>query len=62
MGSPKNCVALTTDGAAAMVGRHKGLNAFIKAKNPECKFLHCILNSEALVAKKMKSKQSEQHI
>ena len=58
----KNCVAITTDGAAAMVGRHKGLNAFIKANNPDCNFLHCMLHREALVAKKMKSKQSEQNI
>ena len=58
----KNCVAVTTDGAAAMVGRHKGLNGFIKAKNPDCSFLHCMLHREALAAKKMKSKQSEQNI
>ena len=45
-----------------MVGRHKGLNAFIKANNPGCKFLHCMLRREALVYKKMKSKQSEQNI
>lgn len=58
----KNCVVVTTDGAAAIVGRHKGLNAFIKAKNPDCNFLHCMLHREALAAKKMKSKQSEQNI
>ena len=44
-----------------MVGIHKGLNAFIKTKNPECKFLHCMLYGEALVAKKLKPKGSETH-
>ena len=57
----KYCVAVTTDGAAAMVGIHKGLNAFIKTKNPDCKFLHCMLHREALVAKKLKPKGSETH-
>lgn len=56
----ENCVAVTTDGAAAMVGRHKGLNAFIREKNPDCQFLHCMLHREALVAKKMTSKESEE--
>ena len=57
----KHCVAVTTDGAAAMVGIHKGLNAFIKTKNPDCKFLHCMLHREALVAKKLTPKGSETH-
>ena len=34
----KNCVAVTTYGAAATVGRHKLLSVFIKAKKPDCKF------------------------
>ena len=40
----------------------EGINAFIMAKNPDCKFLHCMLHHQALLAKKMKSKQSEQNI
>ena len=57
----KHCVAVTTDGAAAMVGKHKGLISFIKQKNPDCQFLHCMLHREALVAKRMTSKDSEEH-
>ena len=34
----KHCVAVTTDGAAAMVGIHKGLNAFIKQRIPTVSF------------------------
>ena len=44
-----------------MVGILKGLNAFIKTKNPDCKFLHCMLHREALVAKKLTPKGSETH-
>jgi len=57
----KHCVAVTTDGAAAMVGKHKGLISFIKQKDPDCQFLHCMLHREALVAKKLTSKDSEEH-
>ena len=51
----KNSVAVITDVAAAIVGRHKFLNAFIKAKNPDCKYLLCMLHLKDLVAKKMKT-------
>ena len=40
-----------------MVGKHKGLNAFIREKNPDCQFLYCMLQREALVAKTMTSKE-----
>ena len=42
----EHCVAVTTDGAAAMVGKHKGSNAFIRKKNLDCQFLHCIYNGK----------------
>ena len=54
------CVAVTTDGAAAMVGKHKGVTALIKQRSPNCMFLHCILHREALAAKKLRANSSDE--
>ena len=45
----KHCVAVTTDGAAAMIGKIKGLNDFIKQKNPVSPFLYCMLHCKKLL-------------
>ena len=54
------CVAVTTNGAAAMVGKHKGVTALIKQRSPNCMFLHCILHCEALAAKKLRGNSSDE--
>lgn len=47
------CVAICTDGAAAMTGRKSGLVALIKAVNPRVKSVHCMLHRQALASKGM---------
>ncbi|XP_077100002.1 SCAN domain-containing protein 3-like [Siphateles boraxobius] len=47
------CVAVCTDGAAAMTGRKSGLVARIKAVNPRVKSVHCMLHRQALASKGM---------
>ena len=48
-----NCVAVCTDGAAAMTGRNMGFITKVKSTNKNIKFTHCIIHREALVAKKL---------
>lgn len=47
----KNCVSVCMDGAKAMSGHITGLVGHIKTVSTECKFTHCVLHREALVAK-----------
>ncbi|KAK7918919.1 hypothetical protein WMY93_010203 [Mugilogobius chulae] len=47
------CVAVCTDGAAAMTGRRSGLVARIKSVNPNIIATHCMLHRQALAAKDM---------
>ena len=47
------CVAVCTDGAAAMTGRKSGVVARIKAVNPKVKSVHCMLHRQALASKGM---------
>lgn len=47
----KNCISVCTDGAKAMSGHTKGLLGLVKEVTPECKFTHCCLHREALIAK-----------
>ena len=54
----KKCVAVTTDGAAAMIGKHKGATALIKQRSLDCKFLHYILHCEVLASKKLRANSS----
>ena len=42
----EHCVAVTTDGAAAMVGKHKGLNAFIREKIQTVSFFIACYNGK----------------
>ena len=54
----KKCKSVTTDGAAAMVGRVNGVIRKIQqVSSKECVPIHCILHREALVAKKMRGNQ-----
>uniref|UniRef100_A0A8C6SPZ2 Uncharacterized protein n=1 Tax=Neogobius melanostomus TaxID=47308 RepID=A0A8C6SPZ2_9GOBI len=49
----KNCVAVCSDGAASMTGRHHGVIRQIQDRAPEAKWTHCFLHCESLAAKKM---------
>ena len=53
------CVAVTTDGAAAMRGKHKDTTALIKQRLPNCKFFHFILHREALASNKLQANSSD---
>lgn len=46
------CVGISTDGAAAMLGRHSGLVKRVQAVAPQTKSIHCSIHREALAAKK----------
>ena len=47
------CKAVTTDGAAAMVGRVNGVVKKIQTVSPEGCSIHCIIHREMLAAKKL---------
>lgn len=47
------CVGFTTDGAAAMTGRHSRLVKRVLEKAPNATWNHCFLHREALAAKDM---------
>ncbi|VVC24878.1 Ribonuclease H-like domain [Cinara cedri] len=49
----KNCISITTDGAAAMTGKHVGLIKLVKDIVPSLKWTHCIIHREALASKQM---------
>uniref|UniRef100_A0A8C5CF82 DUF4371 domain-containing protein n=1 Tax=Gadus morhua TaxID=8049 RepID=A0A8C5CF82_GADMO len=46
-----NCLSICTDGAAAMLGKNKGLKAKVLSVAPHAKFTHCIIHKEALPSK-----------
>lgn len=48
-----NCVAVCTDGAAALTGSNKGLRGLIQKVAPHMVFNHCMIHRQALVAKDM---------
>lgn len=45
------CIGMCTDGAAAMVGKKKGLKARVLQVAPHVNFTHCIIHREALASK-----------
>ncbi|KAL4090872.1 hypothetical protein QTP88_025634 [Uroleucon formosanum] len=51
--SLKNIMSITTDGAPAMTGHHKGFIAYLKNKVPDVLAVHCVINSQHLVAKNL---------
>ena len=57
----EKCKSVTTDGAAAVTGFINGVVKQIKELSPECVSVHCILYSEALVAKKMENRSGEEN-
>ena len=46
-----NIIACATDGAPAMVGRHRGFISYLKNVLPEVFAIHCVVHREHLVAK-----------
>jgi len=56
----KECVAVTTDGAAVMMGKDKRADIFIKQRSQNCKIRHCVLHRGALAAKKVKANSSDE--
>ncbi|PRD23927.1 UNVERIFIED_CONTAM: zinc finger MYM-type protein 6 [Trichonephila clavipes] len=48
-----NCVAVCTDGVAALTGSNKGLRDLIQKVAPRTVFNHCMILRQALVAKDM---------
>ncbi|XP_072395056.1 protein FAM200C-like [Diabrotica undecimpunctata] len=52
-----NCIAICTDGAAAIAGNVKGFLSFAIKKNQLIIITHCFLNQEALVVKTMDGSQ-----
>nr|XP_042900694.1 zinc finger MYM-type protein 6-like [Parasteatoda tepidariorum] len=48
-----NCVAVCTDGAAALTGSNKGLRGLIQKVEPHMVFNRCMIHRQALVAKDM---------
>ncbi|CAG9794244.1 unnamed protein product [Diatraea saccharalis] len=46
-----NILSIATDGAPAMTGRHKGLIACLKNKDPDVLAVHCVIHRQHLVAK-----------
>lgn len=53
------CVGITTDGAAAMTGKHSGVVKQILERAPNATWNHCFLHREALAAKDMVTELDE---
>ncbi|GFU17866.1 zinc finger MYM-type protein 6 [Trichonephila clavipes] len=49
----KNCVGICTDGARAVSGRFKSIQALVKQKSPLCIWTHCMIHREALASKEI---------
>nr|XP_022907179.1 zinc finger BED domain-containing protein 5-like [Onthophagus taurus] len=47
------CVGICSDGARAMTGKYGGVVTRIKEVAPDCVFIHCSINRQALAAKEM---------
>ncbi len=48
-----NIIGCSTDGASAMVGRHRGFTSRLKAMAPQIITIHCALHRENLVAMRL---------
>lgn len=49
----ENVITVATDGAPAMVGRHRGLIAYLKKAVPSILAVHCVIHRQHLVAKNL---------
>lgn len=48
-----NILSVATDGASAMVGRHRGFLAYLKQAIPNILSVHCVIHRQHLVAKNL---------
>nr|XP_015918222.2 protein ZBED8-like [Parasteatoda tepidariorum] len=57
-------MSVATDGAPAMVGRHRGFIAFLKREVPDILAVHCVIHRQHLVAKNLSDRlhQSLQYV
>jgi hypothetical protein len=51
----EDCIAVSADGAPAMLGHVSGFSALAREKNPKIEVTHCIIHRQALVVKHMES-------
>lgn len=49
----RNIMSIVTDGAPAIVGRHRGFIAFLKREVPAILAVHCVIHRQHLVAKNL---------
>jgi len=55
----KNCLSITSDGAAALTGIKKGFKGKVIEIAPHVIFIHCIIHRQAIAAKKLEPKLHE---
>ncbi|KFD51901.1 hypothetical protein M513_07230 [Trichuris suis] len=48
-----NVIAVATDGAPSMLGRHRGFLSYLKEKVPDLLAVHCVIHWQHLVAKRL---------
>ncbi|KFD63506.1 hypothetical protein M514_08497 [Trichuris suis] len=48
-----NVIAVATDGAPSMLGRHRGFLSYLKEKVPDLLAVHCVIHRQHLVAKRL---------
>ncbi|KFD56756.1 hypothetical protein M513_02433 [Trichuris suis] len=48
-----NVIAVATDGAPSMLGRHRGFLSYLKEKVPDLLAVHCVIHRQLLVAKRL---------
>lgn len=60
----KHIISVATDGAPAMVGRHRGFIALLKKEIPDVIAVHCVIHRQHLVAKNLNARlhQSLQYV
>ncbi|KAG0434301.1 Protein ZBED8 [Dictyocoela muelleri] len=51
-----NILTVATDGALAMIGRHKGFISYLKKLHPDVVTVHCVFHRQHLVAKNLSSR------
>lgn len=56
------CRSVTTDGAPSMTGIQQGGAARIKQCSPDCVSTHCMIHREALAAKKLGNRCTENEL
>lgn len=58
----KNIISIATDGAPAMVGRHRGFIAILKKEIPDILAIHCVIHRQHLVAKNLSGRLHQSYI